>query len=156
MSYVNLLANDVWSESDITNRGRAIIESQVSEARQNELRTIMLGHIAQMRVATPEEMAEIMQVQALTEQAVLDNAAARADMALLAQAQALEAAVSRLAVPLVEVVEAEGDEPNPAVEVDALERAEAQAVVDAASPEVLALYDLRNPTPELVVGEVAQ
>lgn len=90
-SFVNLLGSDIWSEADIVARGRAVISGQVSEARQNELRTIMLGHIAQMRQATPEELGEIMLVQALTEQAALDNAAARADVALLAEVMAYEA-----------------------------------------------------------------
>lgn len=84
MSYINLLGNDVWTESDIVSRGRAVINSQVSEARQNELRTIMLGHIAQMRTATPQELQEIMLVQSITETQVLENEAARKDNDLLA------------------------------------------------------------------------
>ena len=90
-SFVNLLGSDLWSEADILARSRAVINSQVPEARQNELRTIMLGHIAQMRGASSEELAEIMQVAALTEQASTDNAAARADMALLTEVMAYEA-----------------------------------------------------------------
>lgn len=91
MSYINLLANDVWSEADIVNRGRAEIESVVSAARQSELQTIMLGHIAGMRTATAEEMAEIGQVQAITEATVMANAAARADMTLLLEVMDFEA-----------------------------------------------------------------
>jgi hypothetical protein len=90
-SFVNLLASDVWSEADIVNRGRAVIAAQVSEARQNELRTILLGHIAGMRTAAPEEMAEIALVQSLTEAQVVENARARADMALLGAVLAFEA-----------------------------------------------------------------
>lgn len=160
MSYVNLLANDVWSESDITNRGRAVIESQVSEARQNELRTIMLGHIAQMRQASPEELGEIMLVQALTEQAVLDNAAARTDALLLAQVMELESAIARLALPAldeawVDVTDTEGvtttAHANEYVQ-DATERQLAGLVVGAAQmlPEVMDLHALRNPVPEPV------
>ena len=89
-SFVKLMANDVWSEADILVRVRATIESVVPLARQDELRTIMLGHISQMRLATPEEFAEIMQVKALTEAAAEMAAAARADMALLLEAMALE------------------------------------------------------------------
>lgn len=159
MSYVNLLANDVWSDLDITNRGRAVIAAQVSEARQNELRTIMLGHIAQMRAATPEEMMEIMQVQALTEQAVLNNDAARADMVRLTEVQALEAAFNRLLVPevdqaaVVSVTDEAGvttEEVDPAVILDAFERSAAFDLIGNASVELLALYALRNPQPEPV------
>lgn len=153
MSYVNLLANDVWSESDITNRGRAVIESQVSEARQNELRTIMLGHIAQMRTASPEELGEIMLVQALTEQAVLDNAAARADMALLLDVMEHERAIEWLSLPEASVhatitLEDGLELPNPAFEAITQWRNEARVTFDSATPEVLALYALRNPQPE--------
>ena len=164
MSYVYLMANDVWSESDITNRGRAIIESQVSEARQNELRTIMLGHIAQMRQASPEELGEIMQVQALTEQAVIDNAAARADMALLTQVQTLESAFARLLLPevdqaaVVTVTDEAGvttEEVDPAVILDAFERSAAFDLIGNASQELLDLYTLRNPQPVEEVVEVA-
>ena len=91
MSYINLLTNDIWSEADIVNRGRAEIESVVPAARQSELQTIMLGHIAGMRTATTEELQEIGQVQAITEATVTANAAARADMALLLEVMDFEA-----------------------------------------------------------------
>jgi hypothetical protein len=91
MSYINLLSNDLWSEADIVNRGRAEIEALVPAARQSELQTIMLGHISGMRVATPEEMQEIGMVQAVTEATSLANAQARADMALLVEVLDFEA-----------------------------------------------------------------
>lgn len=80
---INMLANDVWSEADIVARGRALIDSEVSPERRMELQTIMLGHIAQMRVATADELAEIAHVQAITELVATGNVKARADMALL-------------------------------------------------------------------------
>ena len=164
MSIINLLKNDIWSESDIVNHGRAVINSHVSQDRQNELRTIMLGHIAGMRTATPEEMAEIVLVQQVTEQQVADNAAARADMALLQSVLDYEAAVERLTCdPITEpltvtriIDDVACEVPNPAIAQDAAERAEAQAVIDAATPEVLALYALRHPpepTPEPEIVE---
>lgn len=91
MSVINMLANDVWSEADIVSHGRTVIASIVPEARQSELQTIMLGHIAGLRTATAEEMAEIALVQQATEQQVADNAAARTDMALLLEVMAFEA-----------------------------------------------------------------
>lgn len=89
-SFIDLMGNDVWSEPDILARVRAVIEGVVPLARQDELRTIMLGHLGQMRSATPEEFTEIMQVKALTEAAAETAAAARADMALLLEVMALE------------------------------------------------------------------
>lgn len=158
MSYVDLTKNDVWSESDITNRGRALIESQVSEARQNELRTIMLGHIAQMRVASPEELGEIMQVAALTEQAAVDNAQARADMALLNEVMAYEAALAQPALPSMKhdatpVTDENGVTTyvrSPEATQEMTERLAAGLLIARTQrmPEVLALYSLRNPVVE--------
>lgn len=166
MSYVNLMENTLWSEADIVARGREIIAGQVPESRQNELRTIMLGHIAQMRAASQEEMAEIGLVQVLTEGVVLSNEAARADMALLAATLAHEVLVQRLAKPeelpfvmTAEVLDEEGnvlepsvatEEVNPLYEADAAERADATIKIANASAKVLALYLLRNPVVEVV------
>ena len=146
---INLLSNDVWSEADIMAHGRAVINSQVSVERQDELRTIMLGHIAQMRVASPEELAEIGLVQAITEAQVIANAQARADNALLASVLAYEAALVRLAQPVVTepltVIVDEAEVPNEAIAQDVTERNEAQALILLAPQEVYDLYDLRHP-----------
>lgn len=96
MSYVNLMKNDIWSESDIVAKGRAIIASKVPESRQNELRTILLGNIANMRAATPDELAEIALVQSLTEEVVITNAESRADMVLLKGVMDYEKSLTRL------------------------------------------------------------
>lgn len=158
MSIINLMGSAVWSERDIVDHGRAVIASQVSEARQNELRTIMLGHIAGMRAATPDELAEIALVQAVTEAQVIANEAARADMALLQSVLDHEAALARLALaPVTEPATiitggpdgVEIEIANPAIALDADERAAAQAVLAAVSPEALALFDLRHPAPEV-------
>ena len=157
MSIVNLLKNDIWSEADIVNAGRAAIYSQISFDRQQELQTIMLGHIAGMRTATMEEMAEIAQVQAVTQAQVIANAAARADMALLNDVLAYEAALERLTcAPITEpatIMEGEIEVPNPWIAHDAQERAEAQDLIDGASEDTLDLYALRHPAP---VEEVAE
>ena len=157
MSIVNLLKNDIWSEADIINAGRAAIYSQISFDRQQELQTIMLGHIAGMRTATMEELAEIAQVQAVTEAQASANAAARADMALLNDVLAYEAALERLTcAPITEpatIMEGEIEVPNPWIAHDAQERAEAQALIDASTQETLDLYALRHPAPVEEVTE---
>lgn len=133
-SFVDLFANDLWSAADIDNRARAIVCSVVPTERQDELRTILLGHLARMRAATPAEMAEIGMVKATTEAAAAAAAQARKDMALLTQMLAYEAALQRLQA-----------NPVPDDEVDVQARADAQAVIDVVTPEVLALYGLRHP-----------
>jgi hypothetical protein len=90
MTCINLLANDVWSEEDIVAHGRAVINAQVRAERQQELQTIMLGHIAGMRLATADELTEIATVAAITEAQSAENVLARADMALLAEVLTIE------------------------------------------------------------------
>ncbi len=157
MSIVNLLKNDIWSEADIINAGRAAIYSQISFDRQQELQTIMLGHIAGMRTATMEELAEIAQVQAVTEAQASANALARADMALLNDVLAYEAALERLTLPSVTeplmIMEGEVEVPNPWIAHDAQERAEAQDLIDGVTQETLDLYALRHPAPPEEVTE---
>ncbi len=155
MSFINLMANEVWSDADITNRVRSQVESIVPVARQDELRTILLGHIAQMRTATADELTEITLVKTLTEQAAVDAAAARADMALLTGTMAYESALQRLDQPTVDPTEATLDAdgvPLPtAHDIDEQERQAAWDVVLGASPEVIALHGLRHPAPVEVV-----
>lgn len=91
---INLMANDVWSEADILNHVRAITTSQVSEQRQDELQTIMLGHIAGMRTATPAEMQEVGMVAQLVEQGAAMAAQARVDMATLQKVLDYEAVMA--------------------------------------------------------------
>lgn len=164
MSIINLLKNDVWSEADIVNAGRAVIYSQISFDRQQELQTIMLGHIAGLRAATPDELAEIATVQAVTEAQVIANAEARADMARLNAVLAYEAALQRLALPPVTepatvTVHDEQGAPsqiaNPAIAQDAQARADAQALIDAATQGTLDLFALRHP-PEPEPDEVPE
>jgi len=155
--FINLLANDVWSDADIDNRVRSIVAGVVSVERQDELRTIMLGHIAQMRAATASEMGEIILVKTVTEAAADAGRQARADMALLSQAMAYEAAQARLARPPFDgpatVMQSAGldanqvEVPNPAIQADTAERAAAQAVIDGAPQAVLDLLALRHPAP---------
>ncbi len=154
MSIVNLLKSDVWSEADIMAAGRAVIYSQISFDRQQELQTIMLGHIAGLRTATSEELAEIATVQTVTEAQAIANAAARADMARLNAVLAHEAALQRLTQPLVTepatviVYDGQGGASqidNPAIALDAQQRADAQALIDAATQDTLDLYALRHP-----------
>lgn len=141
---IDLLSNSIWSEADIVAHGRAVIAGHVSEPRQNELRTIMLGHIAGMRTASMDELAEIGLVQTVTEAQVLDNTQARADNALLIAVLAHEAALARLA-------QAEVTEDVEAIAQDITERNEATAAIAGATQPVLDLLALRHPVePEVL------
>lgn len=74
----------------------------------------------------------------------------RADMALLHQVFAAEAATQRLGQPVIEpVLDEAGSIVNQTdIDTDSAERADAQSVVDAASPEVMECVLAKNPIQE--------
>lgn len=151
MSFIDLMANDVWSDADIKARLHAEIRSEVSEQSEAELNRALQGKMLGMHTMTPGEMALLMLFKGATDRVAVLGAAARADMALLAATLPVEAAQRRLAQPVVLPLEA-GEPPVPinleAVALDTQEREAAQAVVDGASAEALALALLRNPAPK--------
>ena len=135
MSFVDLMANDVWTEAAIKSRLHAEIRAEISAEREQELNRALQGATLGVHALTVAEQQEIARFKAVTDRVTALGAEARADAALLVQVLALEAAKRRLAQP-----ETEGD---------TTERAAAQAVIDAAAPEALEWVERRNPTPEL-------
>ena len=132
-SFVDLMGNDVWSEADIKSRLHAMIRARFSEQVEAELSRAVMGAMLGQHQITPLEGAAIAAFKALTDEVAVIGVQARADWALLQQVFAVEAAQRRLSVPEPEVPDAQ----------DEAERAEAQAVVDAAAPEVVALVQAR-------------
>jgi hypothetical protein len=108
----------------------------VDEDRQNDLRTIMIGHLLQWRAASPSELAEAQSIMTATLAAYERMLDAQADYALRGQAQSIEAAQARLLQPI--------DPTNPN---DATERTAAQATISAAPPDVMAVVTFRNRYP---------
>lgn len=131
MSFVNLMASDVWSEQDVINRMEAMIRSQYSSDEQSILNRKISGAMVGQYAMTADEQAEVAAYAGVCRTAQLEGRDARADMALLSQVLALEAAQVLLA------------RPDDGTDADA--RAAAQTVVEQATPEALALYALRNP-----------
>ena len=122
---------------------------------QDELKA---SRLARTPNPSETEAAFVVSVDSWIAECVAEGRAARADMNLLAQVLELEVHKRRLAMPLVEPVldEEETITNQDALDVDAAERAVAQAALDAASPEAKELFDLRNPLPpveESMVGE---
>lgn len=201
MSFVNMMADDIWSEADIIRRTEAMIRSEFSL----EVETILNRKVSGMSLGTyqptEQDLADMARYDEVARNAQAEGIAARADMALLLRVfplevaqrrldrTALSAAWARLQEPEIEPVldeetgevtnaeaveadkaererarmvvsphlipdpdfvpEEEGEEAplilDPeAVEIDDGERAEAQAVLDAADPEVLELFELRK------------
>jgi hypothetical protein len=138
MSFVDLMGSIVWTSADIDAKVQALIRSRVSES--DELKAARLQRMGNdpLFVASVDEWIS---------QCVKQGRQARADMVLLHQVLDMEIAARRLAQP---VVEPEYDEQGnvinqEAIDLDMLERGEAQYVLDHASPEARELYDKRNP-----------
>lgn len=142
MSFIDLMASDVWSSGDIDNRVQALIRSRYSE--NDELKA---SRLARKPDQSESDLAFVAGVDAWIAECVQQGSDARADMALLAEVLPMEDAARRLALPVVEPeINEEGEVTNQeAVDADIAQRAEAQAVLDNASPEAKALYEQRNP-----------
>jgi hypothetical protein len=151
MSFIDMTKSDVWSEDDIINRTEAIIANKFPKHRLDILSRKVQGQ-AMGYVLTAQEQADLMDYQAVCYHAGAEADLARADMALLTAVLAHEVLMRRLAQePQPELVD---DQPNPLYEQDAAERADATIKVANASPEVVALYELRNPVVEAPVEPV--
>lgn len=157
MSFVNLLGNDVWSEADIVRRTEAELHGQVSREDELILSRKMIGFSLNRLIPTAEEGAQLMVYEIAAYAAQQSGNEARADMALLQSAMGVEAAQRRLALPavtepamvtIIDETDAYVEIINPAIAIDAAERAAAQAVLDAAGANALSLVLLRNPAVE--------
>lgn len=141
MSFIDMLANDIWSEADIKARLHAEIRSEISEFAETELNRALQGAALKMHTLTPSEMVVLMRFKAATDRAAALGVAARSDMALLNQVIAYERAASQAAA-----------ERNAAL---VLAETEPETVIPELLPEpvegdeIYAVWRLRNPIIEL-------
>jgi hypothetical protein len=138
MSFVDMMANDVWSNADIDAKVQAMIRSRYSE--NDELKAARLTR-------SGDGSDFVAAVDSWISQCVAEGRDARDDMALLLQVFDVENAQRRLDQP---VLEPEYDEENnvtnqDALDQDAAERDAAQDVIDNASPEAMAVVEQRKP-----------
>ena len=100
-SFVNLMADDVWSETDMIRRTEAMIRSEFSL----ELETILNRKVSGMALGTYQptgrDLADIARYDDVAREAQAAGVAARADMALLLQVFPLEEAQRRLDRPVL-------------------------------------------------------
>jgi hypothetical protein len=143
-SFINLLANDIWSDADITRRTEAMVRSEFSLEAETILNRKVAGISLNQYTPTPEDLAEMARFKEVVDAAQAAGVAARADMALLSETLVYEVAKKRLAqttlqdawdrlqLPEVEpIVDEETDEVINQAEVDQdkAERAAAQQIV---------------------------
>jgi hypothetical protein len=172
MSFIDLMADVVWSKEDIARRAEATLRSEFSEQAETVLNRKVLGIIMGSYTPTPEDQAEIARYQTLAFNARSERTAALHDMDRLADALAFEEAARRLEKMSVEDARAilAAPEADPEVDpdliaaanavlngfasrgfteaqasaVDQMERAAAQAVVSGANHTTLDLVATRG------------
>jgi len=154
MSFINLMANDIWPDADITRRTEAMVRTEFSLEAETILNRKVAGISLGQYTPTDADLDEMARFKEVVDDAQSEGVLARADNALLSQTLLYEAAMRRLDRPVVEPYvpgedeefnQAEADRVEALIIVDQAERADALALIDAASPEVVALYALRNP-----------
>lgn len=136
MSFIDMMANDVWSEADISNKVQAMIRSRYSE--NDELKAARLAR-------NGGNSAYVAEVDQWIADCVQQGREARADMALLDQVFEMEAAAHRLALPVMKPELGENDQVTnqDAIAHDQAERVHAQAILDGASQKAHAIYAQR-------------
>ncbi len=130
---VDLMGSTPMDEATIQARAQDIIAANWPAWKRE--RALRLGDVTALNAYMDEIAAEV--------------DLARSNSALLADAMEVEAATSRLAMPIYDgpaTIEGErGPEVHPDMVRDVAERATAQAVIDYASEQVLALVASRVP-----------
>lgn len=149
MSFINMLANDVWTEAEIVNRTEAMVRSRVSLADELVLNRKTEGARAGQYTLSLEDEAQRAELAAAGMEAQMAGIAARTDMLTLLEVFEVEAAEKRLALPVVEpLFDDEFNIVNQAeVDADNAERAIAQERIDAADEEVMTWVEARRPPP---------
>lgn len=149
MRFINMLANDVWTEAEIVNRTEAMVRSRMSLADELVLNRKIEGARAGQYTLSLEDEAQMAELAAAGMEAQMAGIAARTDMLTLLEVFEVEAAEKRLALPVVEpLFDDEFNIVNQAeVDADNAERAIAQERIDAADEEVMTWVEARRPPP---------
>lgn len=135
MSFIDLMANDIWSDADITKRTESMIRSEFSAEAETILNRKVAGISLGQYKPTDEDLAEMARFKVVVDNAQNEGVKARKDMALLLEVLTLEENIRKLNdAPLPE----ESEEPTVPVDPSTL--------IDNASDDVKALYNLRNPS----------
>lgn len=150
MSFIDLMANDVWSSSDIDNKVQSLIRSRYNQ--QDELKA---SRLARTTNATLADMAFVAEVDAWIAACVQQGRDAYMGMKLLAEVLDMLTANARLLQPESTPVYNDDLEVVNQAEIteDTLQRQQAKETLDTASAEAKALFEIRKPV--VVEPEVA-
>ena len=133
MSFIDMMADRIWTDAEITNRTEAMVRAVVSVAEELVLNRKLQGAALGQYTLTPEDRAQMALLAQAGYAAQQEGIAARRDMSVLREVLAVEAAVRALGHP-----EAREDD-----------LARAQERIDAANAEVMGWVEARRtPAPE--------
>jgi len=151
MSFIDLMSNNVFTDQEITRRTELMIRTSFTEEEELILNRKLSAKITGVYQPTPEEEAEFVEFGTLALYAQQVGIQARIDNELLKEILSVEPSYLRLREPIVDPIEEDGIIINQEeVDQDILERSEAQAIVDGASPTVINWIEVRNPVEEIV------
>lgn len=147
MSFINLMASDVWTDADITRRTEAMVRSRFTEAAELIINRKLQGAALGQYQLSLEEQAEVAAFNEVVFEARQAGDAARADMAVLNEVLTVEPAFLRLRQPELEPELGEDGQVinQDALDQDAADRLAAQSLVEGSSVQVLDLLMQRNP-----------
>lgn len=150
MSFIDMMANDVWTDQDITSRTEAMVRAVVSLQEELVLNRKLEGARAGQYTLSADDEAGMALLAQAGAAAQLEGIAARADMLTLLEVFEVEKAEKRLALPVVEPLFDEDFNVVNQAEADAdnAERAIAQERIDAADEEIMGWVEARRPPPE--------
>ena len=92
MSFINLLANDVWSDADMLRRTESMIRSEFSQEAETILNRKAVGMALGTYTPSAEEIVEMGRYTTVVEAARVELQVAQADMVLLTSVFELEKA----------------------------------------------------------------
>ncbi len=96
MSFINMMASDVWSDADITRRTEAMLRTEFNQEAETILNRKVLGISLGTYEPTAQDQADIARYDQVAKAVQAEGVAARADMALLLRVFPLEEAQRRL------------------------------------------------------------
>ena len=145
MSFVNLMASDIWSDSDITTRTEAIITSQWSDQDQTILSRKSIGASLGQYKLTKEDQYALAAFGETSIKVRSEGQDARKDMALLRNVLLIEPLIERLThdvvIPILDDTKVVLNQNE--VYLDILDRELAEATIASATLDTMALVALR-------------
>lgn len=128
MSFIDMMADRIWTDAEITNRTEAMVRAVVSVAEELVLNRKLQGAALGQYTLTADDQAQMALLAQAGYAAQQEGIAARRDMSVLREVLAVEAAIRTLADP-----EASEDD-----------LARAQERIDLANDEVMGWVDARR------------